>query len=112
MINRYAGLSHDGKLEKTDTGRFVLYTDHLSALAEKEKEIEGLRMYKEATQGYESAREKEITRLNALLAEAREVYEKWEPKLQDNGLPAQANIAVFDVIFSLWQVIKKIGEGK
>lgn len=70
---------------ENEGGNYVLYSDHLSAIAEKEKEIEGLRMYKESTQGYESAREKEITRLSTLLAEMKYTiwqdlgYAGWQP---------------------------------
>ena len=50
--------------------------DHLAALAEKDKEIDKLRLYYNSTHGYESAREKIIKVRDAELTDLRAKLEK------------------------------------
>jgi chromosome segregation ATPase len=104
----------------------------LSTLKEKEEEIKGLKERLEVAENdcevkaEEIVRVKsEVSRLNALLKEARECYEKWKDKefifaptnrsfVRQSAPTRLENIRNSTLmgtsVYDMWQVIKKIGE--
>ncbi len=119
-INRYELDATWMYLQKD--GRYVLYSDHIATLAEREKEIEGLNKMLSMKQDDWMEVCKENDRLTGLLAEAKKVYEEIkhldklllceETPKKDDPCFMHYLMQTVDAYIKAWQVIKKIGEVK